>query len=204
MTTTTGDTRTLLIDVAERLFAERGLAAVSLRTVGSEAGQRNNSAAQYHFGSREGLLAAIVEARSAPVEARRADLVARLDTGLDAGRDAWVAQLLEALLRPLAETIEGDRHTHYLRFLVQVMSDPAVRESWALPGPSTRWIHQQLRRRVPDLPTADFGRRMEWCTMTALQVLADHELRRDTTQRWPSTDRVLDELVAMETALLTA
>ena len=44
-----------MIVVAERLFAERGIEAVSLREVGAACGLRNNSAAQYHFGSRTGL-----------------------------------------------------------------------------------------------------------------------------------------------------
>ena len=38
----------------EQLFAERGFRGVSLREIGLAAGQRNNSAAQYHFGSRLG------------------------------------------------------------------------------------------------------------------------------------------------------
>ncbi|HWJ67161.1 MAG TPA: helix-turn-helix domain-containing protein [Nocardioides sp.] len=200
---TTSDTRTLLIDVAERLFAERGLAAVSLRTVGSQAGQRNNSAAQYHFGSREGLVEAIIEVRSAPVERRRAALVARLEAASEAGTGGpTVADLLEALLRPLAETIDGGERTHYLRFLVQVMADPGVRESWAAPGPSTRWVHRQLRRLVPEVSGPDFRRRLEWATLTALQVLADHELRRGSTPGWPTTDQVVRELVAMQATLL--
>jgi AcrR family transcriptional regulator len=194
----TSDTRTLLLDVAERLFAERGIAAVSLRTVGSEAGQRNNSAAQYHFGSRRGLLKAIVETRSAPVEQRRAELV---DALLATGRSPTAADLLEALFRPLAETLDQPRHTHYLRFLVQVMADPDTHESWGVSGRSTAWVHRELRRLLPELSAADFVRRLEWCTLTALQVLADHGLRRGTPS-WPTTDQVVAELVAMETALL--
>lgn len=194
----TSDTRTQLLDVAERLFAERGIAAVSLRTVGSEAGQRNNSAAQYHFGSRQGLIEAIVESRSAPVEQRRGELV---DDLLATGRPPTAAKLLEVLFRPLAETLDQPGHTHYLRFLVQVMADPDTHGSWTVSGRSTAWAHRELRRLVPELPAADFVRRLEWCTLTALQVLADHGLRRDTPL-WPTTHQVVAELVAMETALL--
>ncbi|MCU1639860.1 MAG: taurine dioxygenase [Nocardia sp.] len=45
-----------MIDAAERLIAERGLAAVTLQDVQNAAGQSNRSAAKYHFGSRDGLL----------------------------------------------------------------------------------------------------------------------------------------------------
>jgi AcrR family transcriptional regulator len=194
----TSDTRTLLLNVAERLFAERGIAAVSLRTVGSEAGQRNNSAAQYHFGSRRGLLDAIVETRSAPVEQRRAELVEDL---VATRRTPTTADLLEVLFRPLAETLDQPGHAHYLRFLVQVMSDPDTHGSWAVAGRSTGWAHRELRRLLPELSTADFVRRLEWCTLTALQVLADHGLRRGTPS-WPTTHHVVAELVAMGTALM--
>ena len=47
-----------MIDAGERLAAERGIAAMSLREVQAAAGQRNKSAAQYHFGSRTGLIEA--------------------------------------------------------------------------------------------------------------------------------------------------
>jgi AcrR family transcriptional regulator len=49
-------TRELILIAAERLFAERGIAAVSLRDVGAAAGQKNNAAVQYHFGDKENLV----------------------------------------------------------------------------------------------------------------------------------------------------
>ena len=55
------DTRTRLLDVAEQLFAEHGIDAVSLSQILETAGQRNKSAIYYHFGSKAGLIAAIAE-----------------------------------------------------------------------------------------------------------------------------------------------
>ena len=43
------------------MFAQRGIEAVSFRDLVTASGQRNVSAVTYHFGSREGLLRAIVE-----------------------------------------------------------------------------------------------------------------------------------------------
>jgi AcrR family transcriptional regulator len=68
-------TREQLLDTAEKLFLARGLDDVSLRTIVREAGQRNQSALQYHFGSRDGLVAAILSRRMQQVEARRRLLV---------------------------------------------------------------------------------------------------------------------------------
>jgi len=68
-------TREQLLDAAERLFLEHGLDEVSLRAIVREAGQRNQSALQYHFGGREELIAAILNRRMQQVEARRRSLV---------------------------------------------------------------------------------------------------------------------------------
>ena len=60
-TPTSDRTREQLILAGERLFALSGLDSVSLRQINSAAGQRNSSAAHYHFGSKEALVQAIHE-----------------------------------------------------------------------------------------------------------------------------------------------
>jgi AcrR family transcriptional regulator len=50
-----------IVLAAERLFAERGLDGVSLREIGAAVGNANNSAVQYHFGSKDQLVRAIFE-----------------------------------------------------------------------------------------------------------------------------------------------
>src|SRR5439155_5960126 len=79
-----------MILAAERLFAERGIGAVSLREIGSAAGQRNNGAAQYHFGTKRGLVDAIVEYRMQPINERRVALLAEIDA---AGRGSELRAL---------------------------------------------------------------------------------------------------------------
>jgi AcrR family transcriptional regulator len=112
-----------MIEAAERLVAERGLRSVSLREVQVAAGQRNKSAAQYHFGSLHGLVEAIVVARMAPVNARRLALLEGLDIE---GRGHDVRALVEASITPFAEATLARRGSCYARFLVQVMADPAM------------------------------------------------------------------------------
>lgn len=60
-----------LIQAAERLFAERGSDAVSLREITAAAGATNASAIQYHFGDRRGLIRAVLAKHDAAIEARR-------------------------------------------------------------------------------------------------------------------------------------
>src|SRR6201982_438508 len=66
-------TREALLAAAERLFAERGMYAVSNRQISEAAGQGNNAAACYHFGSRTDLLRAIESKHRAPIEDLRAE-----------------------------------------------------------------------------------------------------------------------------------
>src|SRR5688572_22207197 len=90
--------RAALVESAERLFAERGIEGVSLRDVSKAAGQRNNSAAQYHFDDRHGLVAAVYEHRMRRVDARRHAFLAALDE-LD------VRGLVEATVIPLLDVV---------------------------------------------------------------------------------------------------
>ena len=60
----------LLIETAERLFAEKGIDNVSLREINRAAGQKNVAALHYHFGTRESLLEALFENRMSGVNNR--------------------------------------------------------------------------------------------------------------------------------------
>ena len=55
-----------LLAVGEKLFAQKGLAGVSIRELSQEAGT-NSALVSYHFGGKEGLYASILEAQFAPV-----------------------------------------------------------------------------------------------------------------------------------------
>ncbi|QAY64339.1 TetR/AcrR family transcriptional regulator [Xylanimonas allomyrinae] len=67
--------REVLLDAAERLFAEHGIADVSDRRVAEAAGQKNHSAVRYHFGDREGLLRALIERHLASLRDERVRLL---------------------------------------------------------------------------------------------------------------------------------
>lgn len=116
------DARQAMIEAGERIAAQRGLAAMSLREVQAAAGQRNKSAAQYHFGSRLGLIEAIVATRMGPINEGR---LARLESLDGPGAPPTVRQLVEVLVEPLAEaTLQSD--SSWARFLVQGFADPEL------------------------------------------------------------------------------
>jgi len=60
---------------AEKLFAINGLENVSVRAIIVGAGQKNESALQYHFGNRQGLVRALQVQRNSEVNAKRAELL---------------------------------------------------------------------------------------------------------------------------------
>lgn len=93
------DTKDRILDVAERLFANRGFAATSLRDITSEAAV-NLAAVNYHFGSKEELFAAAFERRLRPVNERR---IVMLDTLEKSGRVPTHEDVLRAFLVPLFE-----------------------------------------------------------------------------------------------------
>ena len=68
-------TKEQIVLAAERLFAARGYEGVSLREIGAAAGSGNNSAVQYHFGSKGQLVVAIFENRLPYIDDRRAVLI---------------------------------------------------------------------------------------------------------------------------------
>ena len=114
-----------MVDAAEQIVAEQGMPMLTFKAVQTAAGQSNKSAAKYHFGSREGLLDAVVDARMAPVNARRHAMLQTLE---QSDGVPTIRQLVEALILPLvAETLcrEGSR---YGRFLAQALFDPALAE----------------------------------------------------------------------------
>ena len=52
-------TQTALMEAAETLIAENGIQNVSNKEIVREAGQKNQSALQYHFGNLRGLVNAV-------------------------------------------------------------------------------------------------------------------------------------------------
>ena len=92
------ETKTRILDVAEELFAEQGLERVSIRQI-TDVAEVNLAAVNYHFGSKDDLIAAVFERRVAPVNQARMTALDALEA--DAGKKSpKVEQILEAIIRP--------------------------------------------------------------------------------------------------------
>ena len=166
-------TRELLIETAERLFAERGIHGVSLREIGLAAGQRNNGATQYHFGDKAGLVVAIFERRAAEVNTRRLEL---LEEALADDR-LTVRDLVWAFVLPLAEQVER-RHA-YVRFLSRLQAD-GHRDLLLSAEDDVSSAYDRIgrllrERHLKSVPRDLFWNRWTLTINTAISALADHQ-----------------------------
>jgi AcrR family transcriptional regulator len=192
-----------MIDAGERLAAERGIAAMSLREVQAAAGQRNKSAAQYHFGSRTGLIEAIAAARMGPINEVRRQLLDELDGG-DAPTS--VRDVVEAIVHPLAEATLRPGSC-WARFLAQGLADPEINEVVRRTfeaGPYRDALHRLLAA-MTDVPEALRQRRVDHAIGTLVLSLAAAEgvLAAGGRPRIP-TDAQVADLVDICTAVLEA
>lgn len=90
------DTKTRILDAAEKLFGEKGFDATSLRDITTEA-DVNLAAVNYHFQSKETLIEAAIIRCSGPVNNKR---IAMLEA---AGPNPTVEQIVEAFVGPVLE-----------------------------------------------------------------------------------------------------
>ena len=112
------DTRLALMRAAEQLFAQQGVDRVSLREIAIAAGQRNVSAATYHFGSKRELIEAILERHSRKIQD---DWVLLLES--EAGKGLHLRQLIGHLVRPIVAKIDdADGGRCYLELCAELVA----------------------------------------------------------------------------------
>lgn len=103
-------TRTRLLAAAERLLLTERYDEVSVRAICAEAGA-NPAAVHYHFGSKEELVAALLEDRLGPLWA---DRLAVATTG-----ERSIATVVDAVLAPFVELSDDPVGRLHLRLLAQ-------------------------------------------------------------------------------------
>ncbi|MEE4302319.1 MAG: helix-turn-helix domain-containing protein [Pseudomonadales bacterium] len=195
------ETRARLLDAAERLFAEKGLHGTSAREIVAAAGQRNESAIQYHFGGREGLVDALVARRVAAIEAARN---ARLDALLETDAAPDVRALLACLVDPVVELCRDDAGFRaFLSTFGEVALAPGIRLSRnRFDMQSLARMREQLRTLV-DVPEAVLAARAEALTRFILLSLSQRARSREPF-KGRAFDRFFTNLTDMGAAMLTA
>lgn len=186
-----------MIEAAERIVAEQGLGAMSLRAVQAAAGQRNKSAAQYHFGSRDGLIEAVIAHRMGPISVRRRELLDEL------GDTPTTHELVNVFIRPTAEAVVQADDSAWARFVLAGFSDPTVADVVRrnIEGEAFRTAQEHLIDALDDLPVPLRRRRVEQALGLALLTLASDEAR---DRRRVDAEVAVADLVNVCTAIVTA
>lgn len=110
------ETREALLDAAERLFADVGIDGASLRTITSKAGA-NLASVNYHFGSKEGLVRAVISRRFKPMTRER---LAALDAcERRASERLELECVLRAFVAPVITMLADDpeQGSYFIRFM---------------------------------------------------------------------------------------
>ncbi len=148
------DTKLGLILAAEKLFATQGIAATTIRQINAAAGQKNQSAIHYHFGSRDAILDAIMELRVTPVNIARERMIA--EARARAGdRPLTTDDIVHLLVDPNIDRLMAGPGPHYsARFVLQLRVNhdmwrryERTNRAWTLDD-----IHAEMRRARPFLP----------------------------------------------------
>ncbi len=146
-------TKEKILDSAEKLFAENGFAATSLREIIADAGV-NLAAIHYHFGTKEDLLDEVILRRIRPVNDQRAARLDQLEAQAQ-GAPVPLESILDAFLAPAAAM--AVRHPQWVRIMGRIHVEgmmPAFIQRHPMPL-FDRFL-DAIRRSVPHLGEEEF------------------------------------------------
>ncbi len=187
---TKSDTKTHILDVAEKHFAREGFAATSLRAIIKDAGV-NVAAIAYHFGTKEELYQAVTERFASPVVVEQ---LKRLNTEMNR-EDATLEDVLRAFYEPPLELIKkmGKKGDTLSMFLGRAHTEPEPVYSLV----DIHYSHcrnlfiQAFRRLMPELSEAQYQWRFEFMLSLIVCYLTRHKpvrLRYTKETDWAPED----------------
>ena len=199
------DTKDQLLRAGEYLFARQGIDGTKIGEINELAGQRNPSAVHYHFGSKQGLVVAILRRHQ---EALEVEVGRRLD-GIQGGESpASVREMVEAMVRPLAAELESASGRDFLRIVPQFIAplDANLRKGVVEPVTTqSRRLLGLLEDRMKHLPQAIRRERLVTYTLVLTSLLADRA--RHLEDRQPTAldaDQFVAHLLDVIEAVMTA
>lgn len=199
-------TREKLLDVAEELFAEKGISGTSLRVLTTTA-STNLAAVHYHFGSKDGLVDAVLERRAEALNSERLADLARIEATCGEGSPP-VEAILRAFITPGTRLLEAleDRRALIVRLRGRVEAEaPEVVEALVRKHFGSTCAHflEALQRALPDLGKELVAERFRFALAT-LSLTFSETFDLDTIPGHPPTgshdalraDRLIDFLAA--------
>ncbi len=197
------DTKAELLRSAERLIAEKGLGAVSVKMITTDAGARNPSAVHYHFGSIESLIEEVFAKRYREIEAERA---VRLEQVTEADPQARLAALVEAAIGPFLEACLEENGRVYARFCLQFVSDPRFDYAKLIVDAGAHSfvrLSEEIIACLPHIPLARLESRMRQSFVIAM-VQAVSFARAVEAGGAPPIDAAVREAATCQAAYLSA
>jgi len=169
-------TRTAILAAAERLYAERGFGDVTLRDIVAEANV-NLAAVNYHFGSKDELIAELFVTRSLALNRERlAELKAAEEAG---GGRAPIDAVLRALVGPTLRGCLGpdNQRSTAARFMIRVSieSVPPIRRIRNREIDHLRKFVAAMRRSLPGQGDVELYWGLHFALAMAQQTVRDSE-----------------------------
>jgi AcrR family transcriptional regulator len=167
------ETRKRLIKIAERLFAEEGVDAVSIRAVNAAA-KLGAASIHYHFGSKEKLVEAVVLDQGQRVTERIRE---RCHTLAEQTAPPTAHQLVELIAEPFLELLESQpqRGLRWVKIVAQLTlaNDPALNQ---MTENITAEVLEQVSRAFPEVDPERLRLRWDLAGRTLIQMLSQIDL----------------------------
>ena len=167
------ETRQRLLDAAERLFAERGFEATSLRNITAKA-HANLAAVNYHFGSKLKLVQEVIGRRLGPLNRERIRLLDEVES-LAQGAAVPLEDILNAFIAPMMRLCRDN--PRFVRLAGRVHSDPKKDLQLFFLSQFEEIIVRfrlALTRTLPDVPVPEFFWRMHFLIGAIIHTWTNH------------------------------
>lgn len=166
-------TKERLLNAGERLFAEKGIKETSIRDI-TTAADVHLAAVNYHFGSKDGLIHAVIKRRIEPLNEERLRLLDNYQSRH--GEDPVPPKLiLRALMTPCIELCLDN--PYFVRFAGQIVSDPdkdIYRIFVSEFGEVFSRFKDALSSSLPDFPDEELMWRMHFLCGAMIHTWTNH------------------------------
>ena len=168
-----------LLEAAEQLFADRGFESVSVRDV-TQLAKANVAAINYHFGSRDGLIAMVVLRYVSPINEERMLRLEALEKKFT-GKSVPIEEVLDAFVRPLVGVVRKSELSE--RLFCQLIGRIFAMRGEGLPADvmlqmqalSDRFI-RLLGKALPGLVEEELVWRMHFMVGSMIHMLTHQEM----------------------------
>ena len=199
------ETRALLKQQAQRLFAKRGLDGVTIQDIVTAAGQRNSASLRYYFGSKEALIKELIVDGARLIDEERQAMLNKMESD----GSVTLRNVLYALIEPMLNLGLKTGEPSYIRMIANLQLNhrrllrDALDDQWNL---GYRRCLAHLRAILNNLPAELLDQRLSLVGIYGNAALAAWEANQDAGDgdRLWATESALPSLVDSFESMLMA